>query len=176
MADDSHILERRFVAKGTLVMREGDPANNAYLIQSGRVSVFTQREDRKVELARLDAGDIFGEMALIFDEPRSASVIALDDVTLIAITRKIFKHKLNKSDPTIQAVLRMLTQRMVTANNLLIQKKMDIQGLRETNQMIYQNIHDGLPRNQQRTFQNAVLPKLEEFLKALDAFSARQED
>ncbi|MCB9981372.1 MAG: cyclic nucleotide-binding domain-containing protein, partial [Rhodospirillales bacterium] len=111
------ILERRFVPKGTLIMEEGEPGNCAYLIQSGVVEVFTQNEGRELRLAKLDLGQIFGEMALIFDELRTASVRALEDCNLIVITRQSFQAKLGKTDPTIAAIVKMLTQRVISANN-----------------------------------------------------------
>lgn len=123
MAKDSTILERRFVPAGTMVIRQGDRGNSAYLIQSGSVRIFTENEGKRIEFARLEMGQIFGEMALIFDDPRTASVEALEDCNLIVITRQTFKQKLDRSDPTIRAIVVMLTQRIVTANNAMIAKK-----------------------------------------------------
>ncbi|HRQ60205.1 MAG TPA: cyclic nucleotide-binding domain-containing protein, partial [Alphaproteobacteria bacterium] len=132
MSKDSIILERRFVPQGTLVMRQGDPGNSAYLIQSGSVSVFTEHEGKTIELAKLELGQIFGEMALIFDDPRTASVKAMEDCNLIVITRQSFKQKLDRSDPTIRAIVVMLTQRIVTANNALLAKKSNLTDLVDT--------------------------------------------
>lgn len=167
------ILERRFVPEGTLILRQGEPGNSAYLIQSGSVSVFTEHDGKTVELAKLDLGQIFGEMALIFDDPRTASVKALEDCNLIIITRQSFKQKMDRSDPTIKAIVGMLTQRVVTANNAVINKKSDINDLMDTVNVIYQNVLATLPRGHQRTFQNGVFPKLEEFLNAIRAFKDR---
>lgn len=167
------VLERRFVPEGTLVLRQGEPGNCAYLIQSGAVSVFAEHEGKTVELAKLELGQIFGEMALIFDDPRTASVKAIEDCNLIVITRQSFKQKLDRSDPTIKAIVRMLTQRIVSANNAVINKKSDMADLMDTVNVIYQNVLGTLPRNQQRTFQNGVLPKLEEFMNAVRAFAER---
>ena len=103
-------------------MRQGDPGNCAYLIQSGTVSVYTEKDGKKVEHARLGAGEIFGEMALVFDEPRSASVKAVKDTSLIILTREAFKQKLNKTDPTIKAIVGMLIKRVGKANEKLAAK------------------------------------------------------
>lgn len=173
MAKDSIILERRFVPAGTLVMRQGDQGNSAYLLQSGSVSVFTEYEGKKIELAKLEMGQIFGEMALIFDEPRTASVMALEDCNLIVITRQTFKQKLDRSDPTIRAIVVMLTQRIVTANNALLAKKGDLDDLMETSKIIYDNVLSTLPPAQKRTFENSVLPKLDEFMGAIKSFQER---
>jgi len=169
------VLERRVVKKDTPIMREGDSGNCAYLIQSGCVVVYTTHEGKKVELARLEAGEIFGEMALIFDEARTANVVALDETNLIIIDRDMFKEKLSKSDPTIQAIVRMLTQRVISANKAVVQKKTDLEELTHTARFIYENVLMGLPNNKQRTFQNAVLPKLDEFLDSIRAFQDRFE-
>ena len=173
MSRNSVILERRFVPEGTLIIKEGEDGNCAYLLQSGSVEVYTKNEDKKVVLAKLDIGQIFGEMALIFDEKRTASVKALEDCNLAVITRQAFKQKLDKTDPTMKAIVQMLTQRIISANNTVINKKSSLEDLRETTQIIYQNVLSGLPKNRQRTFQNAVLPKLDDFLHAIRAFEEK---
>jgi CRP-like cAMP-binding protein len=171
---DPVVLERRFVPKDAKIIRQGEEGHSAYLIQGGTVSIFTTKEDgSKVELAQMGPGQIFGEMALLFDGPRSASVMALEDCNLIVMTRQTFKHKLEKSDPTIRALLKMLTNRIVEGNNTVINKKSSLDDLTDTTRTIYENVHQTLPRGQQRTFQNAVLPKLEEFLDSIRAFKDR---
>ena len=58
-------------------------------------------------------------------------------------------------------------------NNSLINKKSDLDDLKETTRVIYQNIASTLSRNQLRTFQNTVLPHLEELIEAIDGFKDR---
>ncbi len=172
---DTVILERRFVPKAAVIMHEGEPGTCAYLVQSGVVRIITknQEDGREVELARLGAGQIFGEMALVFDAPRTASVQAAEDCNLVIITRESFRHKLRKSDPTVKAILEMLTRRIIDSNNTLISKKSDIDDMLLTANTIYQNVLQALPKPQQRTFQNAVVPKLKEFLDSVRAFRDR---
>ncbi len=175
MSKDSVILERRFVPEGTMVMKQGDRGNCAYLIQSGSVLVYTEHKGKHVELATLELGEIFGEMALIFDEPRTASVKAKEDSNLIILTRDTLKQKMDRTDPTIKAIMTMLTRRIVSANNSLMNKGSDLQDMTETSRIIYQNVLKSLPKSQQRTFQNAVLPKLDEFLDTVRAFKEKIE-
>jgi len=169
----SVILERRFVPKDTLIMQEGEPGSSAYLIQSGSVEVYTESDDREIKLAKLELGQIFGEMALVFDEHRTASVRAVEDCNLIVITRQSFQQKLDKTDPTIKAIVQMLTQRIISANNTVVNKKSNAEDLFETTQIIYQNVLSSLPKNRQRTFQSDVLPKLDDFLNAIRSFEER---
>lgn len=174
---DPIVLERRFVPKGSVIIEEGEQGNCAFLIQSGTILIYTtkkssdeSKEDTQIDLAKVATGSIFGEMALLFDGPRTASAKALEDCNLIVLTRQVFDNKMEKSDPTVRALLKMLTQRIINSNNTVINKKSDINDLTETTNIIYDNVLHALPRTQQRTFQNAVLPKLEEFLKSIEAF------
>jgi len=172
MGKDTVILERRFVPKGSLILKEGEDGNCAYLIQSGSVDIFTYNDGNRIKLATFGVGEIFGELSLIFDEPRSASVVANEDCNLIVLTRQTLQLKLEKSDPTVKAIVQMLTKRILTVNNTLVNKQSDIDDLINTSRIIYQNILTSLPRSEQRDFQNAVLPKLDGFLDSLRDFQS----
>ena len=81
-------IEEVHVPEGQLVYRQGDPTGAAYVIRSGRAREFLHddsgvREDRTF----LRQGDVFGEVALFTNSPRTTSVDAVDDLTLLAIPR-----------------------------------------------------------------------------------------
>lgn len=173
---DTVILERRFVPKGATIIKAGEFGANAFLIQSGTVRVFITQDDKEVDLAKLETGQIFGEMALIFDGPRTASVQAVQDCNLIVITRQQFRDKLKGTDPTIRGVVNMLASRILDTNNSLINKKNDLNALKDTGRVIYQNISAGLSKSQQRVFQKNVLPRLEALIEAVEAFEDRYGD
>ena len=117
MARDRIILERRFVPKGSTIIKEGDEGYAAYLIQSGEVDVYSTSEDgNRIALAKLGTGEICGEMALIGDGVRSASVCAASDCNLVVITRVAFEEKLKRSDATVRAVMKMLIRRIISSN------------------------------------------------------------
>ncbi len=118
--DNRVILERRFVPKGSIFIKQGDEAYSAYLIQSGSVSVYSKVNDDVHELAQLGAGEICGEMALVNDGPRIASVKAIEDCNLIVITRTAFEEKLRKVDPTIYAIIKMLIERLKNLNETVV--------------------------------------------------------
>ncbi len=169
-----HVLERRSFPKGHLIIRQGESGNIAYLIQSGKVRVYASAEnERVVDLATMDAGQIFGEMALIFDEPRSANVEALTDVTAIIITRKVLDEKLVKSDPTVRAIIPMLVRRIVQANNRMLSRFDSVDDIIDMVYLLYDNLQDGLEPVKKKTLENTVLPELESFVKAARAFDER---
>lgn len=169
---DTVILERRFVQKGTVVVREGELGRNAFLIQSGQVSIYAGGGDGKArtQLAVLGVGQIFGEMALVFDEPRAATAEAAEPCNLIVITRDTLKQKLELSDPMIRAFVPMLLKRLLQANSALLQRQGSLDDMTAAASIIYENVCNALPPARKQTLQNAVLPKLEAFLAAVREF------
>lgn len=68
---------------GEIIFRQGYPADNAYVVESGQVEIFKETPGASDErIAVLDAGQMFGEYGVLDDAPRSASARALTDVTL----------------------------------------------------------------------------------------------
>ena len=171
--DSGDVHERQSADEGTLIIKEGERGHTAFLIQSGQVQVYTGTQGRRINLATLGPGQIFGEMALLFDEPRTASVEALEKCSLVTITRETFKKKVEKSDPTVRAILPMLMKRIIQTNNVLLKNQNSIDELVETVTMIYQNIHTSLPLPQKKSLESDILPKLDELLNVVKAFRDR---
>lgn len=86
------VVEKRFFRKGETVIEEGDSGDSVFFIISGRVKVVTHLIGKTLELATLDKGDIFGEVAFLTGRARTASVVALSDVELIEFTRPVLEE------------------------------------------------------------------------------------
>lgn len=165
------ILERCYIPEGSLVIKQGDSANCAYLIQSGSVSVYREINGKDVEFAKLGVGQFIGEMALLGDDLRTASVRALEDCNLIILTRQVFLEKLSNSDPTIRAVVGMLTQRLTTSNNEVAEDKASLGNLVGSVQHAYRNMLAGMKeKTQVNKFEKMIRPKLDAFLSAVESF------
>lgn len=172
MASERVILERRYVPKGALIIEQGDQAWSAYLIQSGRVSVYYEDNGDRIELAQLGSGQICGEMALIRNEPspRTASVRAIEDCNLIVITHSTFQEKLKASDPTIKAVMQMLADRIISANDMVMDKKADPYFLINIIKRTYNKVLSDLPKQKQDLFDKKVQSKMNDFINSIEAF------
>jgi CRP-like cAMP-binding protein len=114
------VLDRKFIAKGTVIIREGEQGAVAYLVQSGQVQVYSEAGGKKTVLGILGPGEIFGEMALFNEGLRTASVQALEDCNVVTITRQSLEEKLKKSDPTIRAIVRMAFERLDGGNKAIV--------------------------------------------------------
>ncbi len=80
-------LPRKLFPPGTVIMKEGDAGDAAYMIVSGRCRAFRTVDGTQETLAVMGPGDVFGEMALLLAEPRAASVEAVDRVTVLVLDK-----------------------------------------------------------------------------------------
>src|SRR5947207_7241682 len=97
---------------GTILFGEGDAAEDAYVLVNGRVGVFVGTEPGAAPIAQIAAGEIVGEMSLISDEPRSATVIALRDSDLIRVPRVAFGLLFQGSPQASFLLMRYLVTRL----------------------------------------------------------------
>ena len=106
------LIERRFPKHKTIV-EEGLPGDYMYVIREGRVKVTKLSGDgREKILEFLEAGDFFGEMSLLDNAERSASVKALSATRILALSRHDFLAELRRSPDLAMAVIQELTRRV----------------------------------------------------------------
>jgi CRP-like cAMP-binding protein len=104
---------------GQLIMRQGDTGVGAFIIRSGKVEIIQEREGKEQKLATLGPGDVVGEMALLDEFPRSASVRAIEPTTALGIQRWHFKGILESHPQLALALLPILTRRIRSAEGVL---------------------------------------------------------
>jgi CRP/FNR family cyclic AMP-dependent transcriptional regulator len=105
--------ERTYPA-GTTLFSQNDTGTGLYVIKSGTVKIMQAVDpDRaEVELATAGPGEVFGEMALLDDLPRSASVIAVDDVTALLLPVWEFRTTLQEHPDIALKLLAVLSRRL----------------------------------------------------------------
>lgn len=117
------------VATGQTVFREGDPGSEMYIIESGRIDIM--RIDRgKTPLATLEAGDFFGEMAVLEDQPRFATAIATQPTRLLKIDRAAFSGVLSGNVEIAVRIMRKLTARLRRAEQRATDAQTALDGFR----------------------------------------------
>ena len=111
------MVSRRAAPRGTVVVTEGDRTDFLYVVISGRLKVMMgEANGKEVILGILGPGEFFGEMGLIDDGPRSASVVAIEPCELLLLTRRDFKRCMAESYETAMAVMRVLVRRLRAAD------------------------------------------------------------
>ncbi|MBN1954115.1 MAG: cyclic nucleotide-binding domain-containing protein [Anaerolineae bacterium] len=97
---------------GQVLFQRGDPGDALYVIESGTVRIFTVDDNgREITLNNLDAGEAFGELALLDGRPRSASISAIGPVTLHRLSRQDFLERVHRSPALTQSVIQLLSDR-----------------------------------------------------------------
>lgn len=112
--------QRMTLPPGTAVFREGEAGDYAYLIETGQVEISVRRDGHKLVLAKLTPGDLFGELSLINQAPRSATAVTLEQSQLIAVGRAAFLGKLATTDPLIALFMRAVLERFHEARARLL--------------------------------------------------------
>ena len=108
--------------KGEIICREGDPGDCMYIIQSGAVEISRHQSSQVVVVAMLEQGDFFGEMALLDQQPRSATVKTLSRTRLLPLTRDSFLSRAYEDSEISLHLIKALSQRIDKTNRLLRQK------------------------------------------------------
>ncbi|MEB3289612.1 MAG: cyclic nucleotide-binding domain-containing protein, partial [Leptolyngbya sp.] len=95
----------RFFQEGEVIFTEGSRSDTAYIIESGQVEIFLGSGDDIVQLSVLEPGDIFGEMGLIDNSPRSASAQAIAACQCITISTTQIAERIAASHPLVKLLI-----------------------------------------------------------------------
>jgi len=105
-------FETKHFSPGDVIVREGDTGDEGYILTEGRCAVEQGRDEARTQLAELEVGDVFGEAAVLAGKARTASVIALTQVTVQVITRAAIEREL-EGRGWLQAFVRTIAERYV---------------------------------------------------------------
>ena len=107
------------VARGEFIFTKGSVGSQMYVVLGGQIDVL----DGTTRIATLATGDMFGEMALVSNEPRSATAIAAEDSQLFVLSEATFQSLLNKrvAIQLLLNILRTLSRRLRDTNARLAQ-------------------------------------------------------
>ncbi|WP_224243129.1 Crp/Fnr family transcriptional regulator [Hyalangium gracile] len=107
----STLLRSRRYAKGEVIFHQGDVGTALFILRKGQVNIRLSSEDGKeVILALLDRGDVFGELALLDDEPRSTDAVAREEVDLLSLQREDFRKFLEARPQVAMRLLSALSR------------------------------------------------------------------
>ena len=111
--------------KNTEVIHQGTTGDSMFIISSGRAEVTVEESPgHSITIAFLGPGDFFGEMALISEEVRSASVRALEDCELLELDRRTLYETLPEDSDALSELTKLVDQRKETLPNLIARAKM----------------------------------------------------
>lgn len=97
---------------GEVIMAQGDAGTCAYFIQEGRVSIVVEKEDGQIlNMGTRGPGSIIGEMAIVDNQPRSATIRSLENCKLLEITRDDFARSVRGANPIVRLIAQVILMR-----------------------------------------------------------------
>ena len=122
MALDEKFFEKFGVeySPNEIIFCEWEPGNEFYFIQSGNVRIVKLIQNREKNLSVLTDGDVFGEMAILEEQPRSATAIALDHVKLLKFHRDNFDNLMSGNPALAYKLLVIFSKRIYDAKRRLM--------------------------------------------------------
>jgi len=99
------------VSRGAHVICQGEVGDAAYIVISGKLEVYKRIDDERVSLRLLGPGDMFGETAIFAASRRTASVVVLEDASLVLVTSEVIEQELASMKPWMGAFIRTLASR-----------------------------------------------------------------
>jgi CRP/FNR family cyclic AMP-dependent transcriptional regulator len=111
------MVVRKAFGRNSLIIGAGDPTDSLYIVLNGRLKVLmSDDQGREVILSILKPGEFFGEMGLLDDSPRSASVVTIEPCELLSISKTDFKRSLSENFDLSLMVMRGLVKRLREAD------------------------------------------------------------
>ena len=116
--DTNRLLEKygEVHPSGHVLIAEGDQSRTAYFLYAGRALVYKNTEEGRRRLGELNEGQLFGEMAYLLNETRTASVVADTELTVLALPPQIMEELMQHSAPLARRIIDTLCQRLERMN------------------------------------------------------------
>jgi eukaryotic-like serine/threonine-protein kinase len=102
---------KRIFPAGSVIVREGEAGDAAYIIVSGRCEIQKELPSGNESLQSIGPGDVFGEMAILSEGPRTATVVAVEDTTVLVVTAAILEQEMGALKPWMATLLKSLAAR-----------------------------------------------------------------
>lgn len=106
-------LARRTFAKGVIIFHKDSPGRTLYIIESGKVRIFVLSESgREISVNVYGSGDVFGELALLDGQPRSAGAVVVERATVLTLHRDDFLWHLERCPRMARSIIEVLSARL----------------------------------------------------------------
>ncbi len=104
--------ERMTFTAGEVLCRQGEPGDSAFIILDGKADVQVDKPEGKMTVATLSTNDIVGEIAILCDVPRTATVVAQGELTALKVTKDFFFRMVGDFPEVAVEIMRVLAHRL----------------------------------------------------------------
>ncbi len=129
---DGADIEKNFVQKGEVIFQEGDAGDAAYIVESGVVGIYKNLEGKKVNLAAMKDGELFGEMAIIDGGKRMANAVAMEDSVVIKLPREGLEAVLAKQGSMVKTLINILVKNLRSVHEIYVKRPRSVHDYMDT--------------------------------------------
>lgn len=156
---------------GRPVFEQGTPAHQVFYVEEGRLEVTMQEGGHTLKLAEIGPGEIFGEMGILNDEMRLATVTALEPSTITVISRKDLEERVDAlNDEFIKSLIHSLVRRLRDSSKSQVRYFTDLAAFQDRMSGLMQKAHDGIDQKKRDDFAADVKPLLDQIEAVLDKY------
>lgn len=147
---------------GRAIFEQGAPAFQAFYIEEGRVEVSVREGEHTIKLAELGPGEIFGEMSVLENQMRTATVTALEQTTVSILKREDLEARINNiEDKFVRSLIAAQTRRLRDANNKQMHYYLRMAELQNHILGLAHNLDNGIDAKKRDEFALEIVPLME---------------
>jgi CRP-like cAMP-binding protein len=124
--------ERRLFLAGTTIFKEGEPADAAYIMESGAIQIFKMVNGKRIRLANVTPWGLFGELGLIDDSPRMAAAYVTEDAACIVVSKEVVMRMLEGVPESVFVLIQSLVQTIRNTSECLVDARYRLHELETT--------------------------------------------
>lgn len=163
----SNILERKVIYAGKPFIKAGEEHARAYIVQQGLIRSYIEENGVKVTVQDYGPGRLIGEICLMSDEPMTMSYEAVENTTVITLTRQDFQKKIAKIDEGVAKVLEHIMMKLnyQYTNDLDEAKKKTV--MNDEAKQLVKALTAGMPEQRKFVYETAILPHVNALLEEI---------
>ena len=115
----AYLSELVIYREGDVVFRQGEPGEQAYLIYEGTARVVRESADGPVQINELGPFELFGELAIVGDTNRTATVVAGSELKVLCLSKEVFLRLLHQNPEAGIKIMKILVNRLLRAEHKL---------------------------------------------------------
>lgn len=169
MVMSENVLERKVIHPGKPFIKEGEEHARAYIVQHGLIRSYIMEGDMKVGVTQYGPGRIIGEVCLMSDEPMTMNYEALEDTTVVTLTRGEFQQKIAKMDGNVATILEHVMNKLnyQYAEDVAHAQKALVNDERAL--AVVRSLIEKVPEERKMKYENAILPHMNKIMQELKA-------
>ncbi|MCB1532317.1 MAG: cyclic nucleotide-binding domain-containing protein [Alphaproteobacteria bacterium] len=174
MTKNDDVFERKVIYTGKPFIKAGEEHARAYIIQKGLIRSYILEDDEKIEVSQYGPGRIIGEVCLMSDEPMDLNYEAVEESTVITMTRADFQKRISKMDSNVSTIL----EHVMTKLNMQYAEDIDKAKSRtEIDDDTYKHMDALLakiPPEQRHKYEKAILPHVNALVRTMKVLKGEE--